>query len=139
MPDKPSIAVLPFENLSGDLEQEYLADRIVKDIITGLSRIKWLFVIARNSSFTYKGRPVDIRQTGRDLGVRYVLNGSVRRSGQRLRIGAQLSDATTRLQVWAERYDVELSGPRDAADARAKQAGERRTSARLLVAPTSGF
>jgi adenylate cyclase len=109
LPDKPSIAVLPFENLSGDLEQEYLADGIVEDIITGLSRIKWLFVIARNSSFTYKGRPVDIGQAGRDLGVRYVLNGSVRRSGQRLRIGAQLSDTTTRLQVWAERYDVELS------------------------------
>ncbi len=109
LPDKPSIAVLPFQNLSGDPEQEYFADGIVEDIITGLSRIKWLFVIARNSTFTYKGRPVDIRQAGRDLGVRYVLNGSVRRSGQRLRIGAQLSDATTRLQVWAERYDVELS------------------------------
>jgi adenylate cyclase len=109
LPDKPSIAVLPFENLSDDLEQEYLADGIVEDIITGLSRIKWLFVIARNSSFTYKGRPVDIGQAGRDLGVRYVLNGSVRRSGHSLRIGAQLSDATTRLQVWAERYDVELS------------------------------
>ena len=109
LPDKPSIAVLPFQNLSGDPEQEYFADGIVEDVITRLSTIKWLFVIARNSAFTYKSRPVDIRQVGRDLGVRYVLNGSVRRSDQRLRIGAQLSDATTGLQVWAERYDVELS------------------------------
>ena len=109
LPDKPSIAVLPFQNVSGDPEQEYLADGIVEDIVAGLSRIKWLFVIARDSCLTYKGRPVDLQQVGRELGVRYVLNGSVRRSGSRLRIGAQLSDATTRLQVWTQRFDVELT------------------------------
>ena len=109
LPDKPSIAVLPFQNVTGDPEQEYLADGIVEDIVAGLSRLKWLFVIARESCLTYKGRPVDLQQVGRELGVRYVLNGSVRRSGSRLRIGAQLSDATTRLQVWTQRFDVELT------------------------------
>src|SRR5207244_10151473 len=86
LPDKPSIAVLPFQNLSGDPEQDYFADGLVEDIITGLSRIRWLFVIARNSSFTYKGRAVDVKQVGRELGVRYVLEGSVRKVGNRVRI-----------------------------------------------------
>jgi TolB-like protein/Tfp pilus assembly protein PilF len=105
----PSIAVLPFENLSQDVEQQYFADGLAEDIITRLSRLRWLFVSARNSSFTFRGKPLDVREIGRALGVRYVLNGSVRRSGQRLRIGAQLSDAASGGQVWAERYDVELA------------------------------
>ena len=105
LPDKPSVAVLPFSNLSGDAEQEYFADGMVDDIITGLSRIKWLFVIARNSTFTYKGRAVDVRQVGRDLGVRYVLEGSVRKAADRVRITGQLIDAATGAHVWAERYD----------------------------------
>ena len=96
LPDKPSIAVLPFENMSGDPEQEYFADGIVEDIITALSRIKWLFVIARNSSFTYKGKAVDVQQVGRELGVRYVLEGSVRKAGSRVRITAQLIEAEHR-------------------------------------------
>ncbi|MGL3108944.1 adenylate/guanylate cyclase domain-containing protein [Bradyrhizobium sp. BR 1432] len=105
LPDKPSIAVLPFQNMSGDPEQEYFADGMVEDIITALSRFKWLFVIARNSTFTYKGRSVDIRQVGRELGVRYVLEGSVRRAADRVRITAQLIDAETRAHIWADRYD----------------------------------
>ena len=105
LPDKPSIAVLPFQNLSGDQEQEYFADGMVEYITTGLSRIKWLFVIARNSSFTYKGRAVDIKQVGRELGVRYVLEGSVRKAAGRVRITAQLIEAGTRTHIWAERYD----------------------------------
>jgi adenylate cyclase len=105
----PSIAVLPFENLSQDVEQQHFADGLAEDIITRLSRLRWLFVSARNSSFTFRGKPLDVREIGRALGVRYVLNGSVRRSGQRLRIGAQLSDAASGGQVWAERYDVELA------------------------------
>lgn len=105
LPDKPSVAVLPFSNLSGDPEQEYFADGMVDDIVTGLSRIKWLFVIARNSSFTYKGRPVDVKQVGRDLGVRYVLEGSVRKAADRVRVTGQLIDAATGAHVWAERYD----------------------------------
>lgn len=108
LPDKPSIAVLPFENMSGDPEQEYFADGIVEDIITGLSRIKWLFVIARNSSFTYKGRVVDVKQVGRALGVRYVLEGSVRKSKERVRITCQLIEAETGRHLWAERYDRSL-------------------------------
>src|SRR5262245_12853529 len=108
LPDKPSIAVMPFQNLSGDLEQEYFADGIVEDIITGLSRIKWLFVIARNSTFTYKGRPVDVKQVGRELGVRYVLEGSVRKAADRVRITGQLIDAATGAHVWVERYDRRL-------------------------------
>ena len=96
LPDKPSIAVLPFANMSGDPEQEYFADGMVEEIITALSRIRWLFVIARNSSFTYKGRAVDVKQVGRELGVRYVLEGSVRKAGQRVRITAQLIDAADR-------------------------------------------
>ena len=96
LPDKPSIAVLPFANMSGDPEQEYFADGMVEEIITALSRIRWLFVIARNSSFTYKGQAVDVKQVGRELGVRYVLEGSVRKAGGRVRITAQLIDATER-------------------------------------------
>src|SRR5881296_1336950 len=109
LPDKPSIAVLPFQNMSGDPEQEYFTDGMVEDIITGLSRINWLFVIARNSSFTYKGRAVDIKQVGRELGVRYVLEGSVRKGGNRMRITAQLIDATSGAHVWADRYDRDPS------------------------------
>jgi adenylate cyclase len=105
LPDKPSIAVLPFQNMSGDKEQDYFADGMVEDIITGLSRIKWLFVIARNSTFTYKGRSVDIKQVGRELGVRYVLEGSVRKTTGRVRITTQLIDAETGGHIWAERYD----------------------------------
>jgi adenylate cyclase len=108
LPDKPSIAVLAFQNMSGDAEQEFFADGIAEDIITALSRSHWLFVIARNSSFTYKGKSVDVRQVGRKLGVRYVLEGSVRRSGSRVRITAQLVDATTGHHVWADRYDRAL-------------------------------
>jgi adenylate cyclase len=108
LPDKPSIAVLPFDNRSGDPEQEYFADGIAEDIITGLSRIRWFFVCARNSSFLYKGRSVDIKQVSRDLGVRYVLEGSVRKSGSRARITTQLIDATTGNHLWAERYDRDL-------------------------------
>ena len=105
----PSIAVLPFANLSDDTEQQYFADGLAEDIITNLARLRWLFVSARNSSFIYRGKTVDAKQVGRELGVRYVLGGSVRRSGQRLRISAELSDASTGLQVWAERYDADLA------------------------------
>jgi adenylate cyclase len=108
LPDKPSIAVLPFQNISGDPEQEYFADGMVEDIITGLSRSKSLFVIARNSSFTYKGKAVDIKQVGRELGVRYVLEGSVRKSGNRVRITGQLIDATAGTHLWADRFDSQL-------------------------------
>lgn len=105
LPEKPSIAVLPFQNMSGDPEQEYFADGMVEDIITGLSRIGGLFVIARNSSFIYKGRAVDIRQVGRELGVRYVLEGSVRRAANRVRITGQLIEAETGTHLWADRFD----------------------------------
>ena len=108
LPDKPSIAVLPIQNLSGDAEQEYFADGVVEDIITALSRVHWLFVIARNSSFTYKGRAVDIKLVGRELGVRYVLEGSVRKASNRVRITGQLVDATTGAHVWANRFDGAL-------------------------------
>ena len=108
LPDKPSLAVLPFQNMSGDPEQEYFCDGIVEDIITGLSRVKWLFVIARNSTFTYKGRAVDVKQVGRELGVRYVLEGSVRKATDQVRITGQLIDAATGTHVWAERYDRKL-------------------------------
>ncbi len=113
LPDRPSIAVLPFANLSGDPEQEYFADGIVEEIITALSRMRWLFVIARNSSFTYKGRAVDVKQVGRDLGVRYVLEGSVRRSASRVRITGQLIDTATGAHLWADRFD---GGPEDIFD-----------------------
>lgn len=106
--NKPSIAVLPFENMSGDLEQEYFADGVVEEIITALARLPWLFVIARNSSFIYKGQAVDVKQVGRDLGVRYVLEGSLRKAGGRVRITGQLIDATTGAHLWAERYDGSL-------------------------------
>ena len=105
LPDKPSIAVLPFQNMSGDMEQEYFVDGMVEEIITALSRIPWLFVIARNSSFTYKGQTVDVKQVGRELGVRYVLEGSVRKGGNRLRITGQLIDAVTGTHLWADRFD----------------------------------
>ena len=105
LPDKPSIAVLPFDNMSGDREQEYFADGMVEEIITALSRFRQLFVIARNSTFTYKGRAVDVKEVGRELGVRYVLEGSVRRSDNRVRIAAQLIDATTATHLWADRFD----------------------------------
>ena len=106
---RPSIAVLPFANMSGDPEQEYFADGISEEIITGLSRLRWLFVIARNSSFTYKGKAVDIKRVARELGVRYVLEGSVRKGGNRVRITAQLIDAATGNHIWADRYDGELT------------------------------
>jgi len=105
LPDKPSIAVLPFTNMSGDPEQEYFSDGVTEDIITALSKLSKLFVVARNSTFTYKGRAIDIRQVGREQGVRYVLEGSVQRGGKSLRITAQLIDATTGHHVWAQRYD----------------------------------
>jgi TolB-like protein len=108
LPDKPSIAVLPFQNLSGDPEQDYFADGMIEDVITALSRIGWLFVIARNSSFTYKGRAVDVKQVGRELGVRYVLEGSVRKAANRVRITAQLIDATTGAHLWADRFEGTL-------------------------------
>jgi adenylate cyclase len=109
MPEKPSIAVLPFVNMSGDPEQEYFADGIAEDLITALSKIRWFFVIARNSTFTYKGQAVDVTRVAEELGVRYVLEGSVRKAGNRVRITAQLIDATTGAHVWAQRYDRELT------------------------------
>jgi adenylate cyclase len=108
LPDKPSIAVLPFANMSGDPEQEYFADGMVEEIITALSRIRWLFVIARNSSFTYKGQAADVKRVGHELGVRYVLEGSVRKAGGRVRITAQLIDATNGAHIWADRFDGSL-------------------------------
>jgi adenylate cyclase len=128
LPDKPSIAVLAFENMSGDPEQEYFADGISEDITTELSRFSDLFVIARNSSFRYKGKAVDLRQVGRELGVRYVLEGSVRRGGDRVRINAQLIDAGTGIHRWAERYDQDLE------DVFAIQDDVARTIAAILVA-----
>jgi TolB-like protein len=108
LPDKPSIAVLPFLNLSDDPDQEYFADGMVEDIITGLSRSKLLFVISRNSSFTYKGNAVDIKQVSRELGVRYVLEGSVRKAGKRIRVTGQLIDAATDAHIWADKFDSDL-------------------------------
>jgi adenylate cyclase len=108
LPDKPSIAVLPFANMSGDPEQEYFVDGMVEEIITALSRIRWLFVIARNSSFFYKGQSPDVKQVGRELGVRYVLEGSVRKGGNRVRITAQLIEAETGAHLWADRFDGPL-------------------------------
>ena len=116
LPDKPSIAVLPFQNMSDDPAQEYFADGMVEEIITGLSRIKWLFVIARNSSFVYKGKAVDVRQVGRELGVRYVLEGGVRKAGNRVRITAQLLEAETGAHLWADRYDGNLEDVFDLQD-----------------------
>src|SRR5271167_3404238 len=108
LPDKPSIAVLPFANMSGDPEQEYFADGMVEEITTAISRLPWLFVIARNSSFTYKGRLVDVKQVARELGVRYVLEGSVRKAGNRVRITGQLIDTATGAHIWADRFDGAL-------------------------------
>src|SRR5262245_38039578 len=116
LPDKPSIAVLPFQNMSGDAEQEYFADGMVEEIITALSHIRWLFVIARNSSFTYKGQAVDVKQVGRELGVRYVLEGSVRKASGRVRITAQLIDAQTGTHLWADRFDGALEDVFDLQD-----------------------
>jgi len=116
LPDKPSIAVLPFQNMSGDPEQEYFADGIVDEIITALSRFRSIFVIARNSTFTYKGRPVDVKQVGRELGVRYVLEGGVRKAANRVRITAQLIDATTAAHLWVDRFDGSLENVFDLQD-----------------------
>lgn len=116
LPDRPSVAVLPFTNMSGDPDQNYFADGMAEEIITALSRCSWLFVIARNSSFTYKGRVVDVRQIGRELGVRYVLEGSVRRAGDRLRITGQLVDATSGMHIWADRFDGDASDVFDLQD-----------------------
>jgi TolB-like protein len=109
LPDRPAIAVLPFTNMSGDREQDYFSDGISEDIITALSKLRWFFVVARNSSFVYKGRAVHLNEVARELGVRYVLEGSVRRSGERVRISAQLNDVSTGSHLWAERYDRELA------------------------------
>ena len=140
LPDKPSIAVLPFQNLSGDPEQEYFADGVVEDIITALSRMRWLFVIARNSSFTYKGRAVDVKQVGRELGVRYVLEGSVRKAANRVRITGQLIDATTGAHLWADRFEGTLDDIFELQD-RSRQASSARSrrswSARRSNAPSA--
>jgi adenylate cyclase len=109
LPDKPSIAVLPFQNMSGDPEQEYFADGMVEEIITALSQFKWLFVIARNSSFTFKGNAVDVKRVGRELGVRYVLEGSVRKAAGKVRITGQLIDAVTGAHIWAGRFERDLT------------------------------
>src|SRR5215471_4113401 len=116
LPDKPSIAVMPFQNLGSDPDQEYFADGMVEEIITALSRIRWLFVIARNSSFTYKGQAIDVKHVGRELGVRYVLEGSVRKAGGRVRITAQLIEAETGAHLWAERFDGSLEAIFDLQD-----------------------
>src|SRR5215472_7891631 len=108
MPDKPSLAVLPFQNMTGDVEQDYFVDGIVEEITTAISRLPWLFVIARNSSFTYKGRAVDVKQVARELGVRYVLEGSVRKAGNRVRITGQLIDTPTGAHIWADHFDGTL-------------------------------
>jgi TolB-like protein len=116
LPDRPSIAVLPFTNMSDDRQQEYFADGMVEEIITAMSRLRWLFVIARNSSFTYKGRAVDVKQVGRELGVRYVLEGSVRKAANQVRITGQLIDASTGAHIWADRFDGVLEGIFDLQD-----------------------
>jgi TolB-like protein len=129
LPDKPSIAVLPFQNMSGDPDQEYFADGMVEEIITALSRIHWLFVIARNSSFTYKGQAIDVKQIGSELGVRYVLEGSVRRAGGRIRISAQLIEAGTGAHLWADRFNGSLDDVFDLQDQVA-------TSVAAVIEPT---
>jgi TolB-like protein/class 3 adenylate cyclase len=148
LPDKPSIAVLPFQNMSGDPEQEYFADGMVEEIITALSRIRWLFVIARNSSFAYKGQAVDVKRVGRELGVRYVLEGSVRKGGNRVRITGQLIDALNGVHVWAGHFDGRLENVFELQDQialavagviePALQAAEiRRSTARATSDPTA--
>jgi adenylate cyclase len=146
LPDKPSIAVLPFQNLSGDPEQGYFADGMVEEIITALSRIRWLFVIARNSSFTYKGQAVDVKQTGRQLGVRYVLESSVRKGGGRLRITAQLIEAEIGAHLWADRFDGSLEDVFELQDQVAisvagviEPALQAAETARSVNRPTSGL
>ena len=109
LPDRPAIAVLPFTNMSGDPEQEYFSDGISEDIITALSKLRWFFVIARNSSFIYKGKAVHMKQVAEELGVGYVVEGSVRKGGDRVRITAQLNDVATGSHIWAERYDRDLA------------------------------
>jgi len=116
LPDKPSIAVLPFQNMSGDLEQEYFADGMVEEITTALSRIRWLFVGARNSSFTYKGKAIDIKQAGRELGVRYVLKGGIRKANNRIRITGQSIDAVTGAHIWADRFEGKIEDVFDLQD-----------------------
>ncbi len=116
LPDKPSLAVMPFQNMSGDPEQQYFADGMVEEITTALARIKWLFVISRNSSFTYKGQAIDVKQVGRELGVRYVVEGSVRRADGRVRITAQLIDALSGTHLWADRFDGSLEDVFDLQD-----------------------
>src|SRR6516164_7780148 len=108
LPDKPSLAVLPFQNMTGDAEQEYFVDGMVEEITTAIARLSWLFVIARNSAFTYKGKPVDVKQVARELGVRYVLEGSVRKASNRVRITGQLIDTMTGAHIWADRFDGAL-------------------------------
>ncbi len=142
-PDSPSIAVLPFENMSGDVEQEYFSDGMTEDIITALSRLRWLSVIARNSTFTYKGRAVDVKVVGREMGVRYVLEGSVRKAGGRLRVSAQLIEAASGKHIWAQRYDRDLADIFDlqdelteaiSAEVDAELAGSERTRAHRKTA-----
>jgi TolB-like protein len=142
--DKPSIAVLPFQNMSGDPEQEYFADGMVEEIITALSRIRWLFVISRNSSFTYKGQAIDVRRVGRELGVRYVLEGSVRKGGNRVRITAQLIEVETAAHLWADRFDGALEEVFDLQDHVAKSVAgviepalQAAETSRLAGRPTS--
>src|SRR5262249_8945171 len=108
LPDKPSLALLPFQNMTGDAEQEYFVDGMVEEITTAIARLPWLFVIARNSAFTYKGKPVDVKQVARELGVRYVLEGSVRKAANRVRITGQLIDTATGAHIWADRFDGAL-------------------------------
>jgi adenylate cyclase len=149
LPDKPSIAVLPFANMSGDPEQEYFADGMVEEIITALSRIRWLFVIARNSSFSYKGQSPDVKRVGRELGVRYLLEGSVRKASQRVRITAQLIDAETGTHLWADRFDGSLEDVFDLQDRvaisvagviePALQAAESRRSAERLTSDLTAY
>jgi TolB-like protein len=144
LPDKPSIAVLPFQNMSGDREQEYFADGMVEEIITALSRIRWLFVIARNSSFTYMGQAIDVKQVGRELGVRYLLEGSVRKGGGRVRITAQLIEAETGAHLWADHFDGSLEDVFDLQDKVASSVAgviepalQAAETARLAVRPTN--
>ena len=144
LPDKPAIAVFPFTNMSGDPEQEYFSDGISEDIITALSKLRWFFVIARNSSFTYKGKAVHLKQVAEELGVGYVLEGSVRKGGDRVRITAQLNDVATGSHIWAERYDRALAddlqsrtrSPRRSSPRSSRSSMPRRISAPSASRPT---